>query len=60
MSDETKGASRRDFLRLSAMAAPAAAVTVVTGAEAGAAEPEQGSGLRKTAHVLKYLETARF
>ncbi len=58
---ETKAASRRDFLKLTATAAPAAAVTVVAGtAEAESAEAPKTSGLRKTEHVEKYLESARF
>ncbi|GMG84235.1 hypothetical protein LNKW23_34500 [Paralimibaculum aggregatum] len=60
MSDE-KAASRRDFLKLAATAAPAAAVAAVAGGTAEAAAPETAtSGLRKTEHVEKYLESARF
>lgn len=52
---------RRSFLTLAATAAPVAAVTAVTGAEAEASEAaEEGSGLRKTAHVKAYLDSARF
>ncbi len=57
---ETKAASRRDFLKLTATAAPAAAVSVVAAAPAQAAEETAGAGLRKTEHVEKYLESARF
>ena len=51
---------RRGFLKLASLAAPAAAVTAATGARAEADEVPQGRGLRKTEHVRKYLETARF
>ena len=51
---------RRNFLKLAAMSAPAAA-TAVTGTEAEAAEEaSSGSGLRKTPHVQAYLDSARF
>lgn len=55
------GQSRRDFLKLGAMAAPAAAATVVAG-EAAAVERADtaGEGLRKTPHVEAYLASARF
>ena len=62
MSDEKAGSSRRDFLKLAATGAPAVAVVAVTGgrAEAASLDAAQGAGLRRTAHVDKYLETARF
>ena len=61
MSDERDvNEGRRGFLKLASLAAPAAAVTAATGGEAEAEEAPQGAGLRKTAHVKKYLETARF
>ena len=55
------GQSRRDFLKLGAMAAPAAAASVVA-TEASAVEPADaaGEGLRKTLHVQAYLASARF
>lgn len=54
-------AGRRNFLKLAATAAPAAAVTAVSGTEAAAEEqPAEGSGLRKTPHVQAYLASARF
>ena len=54
--------SRRGFLKLMSVSAPAAAVSAVAATEADAAEPveEQGSGLRMTAHVKAYLDSARF
>lgn len=52
---------RRNFLKLAAVGAPAAAATTVaTTEEAEAATEAQGEGLRKTAHVKAYLESARF
>ena len=60
MSDAS-AATRRDFLKLGAAAAPAVAATVVaaTPGEAAAADAP-GEGLRRTAHVEKAYETARF
>ena len=60
-SDKKADEGRRSFLKLAAMSAPAAAATAVTGtaAEATEAAPE-GSGLRETAHVKAYLDSARF
>lgn len=63
MTESKAAASRRDFLKLAAAGAPAVAVTAVAGtrAEAGVAAAEApGEGLRRTEHVEKYLETARF
>ncbi len=60
-SDKKADEGRRSFLKLAAMSAPAAAATAVTStpAEAAEAEPE-GTGLRETAHVKAYLDSARF
>lgn len=63
MRKEKKGAdtSRRNFLKLAAASAPAAAATAIVGTEAVAEEAlENHSGLRMTDHVKKYLESARF
>lgn len=61
MEQKKEGASRRDFLKLAGTTAPAAAVALAAGTEeAEAAEIVQGSGLRKTEHVKKYLASARF
>ncbi|PCJ90469.1 MAG: twin-arginine translocation pathway signal protein [Hyphomicrobiales bacterium] len=63
MSKQDKSTSRRDFLKLAGAGAPVAAMAVVTGgteAVAAQAVTDAGEGLRKTDHVLKYLETARF
>lgn len=64
MSDKAKTANegRRNFLKLAAVAGPVAASTALGTAPAEAAteaEPE-GTGLRKTAHVKAYLDSARF
>jgi hypothetical protein len=62
MTDEKAGSSRRDFLKLAAAGAPAAAIAAVSsGGTAEAALPEGASvRLRRTEHVEKYLESARF
>jgi hypothetical protein len=61
MTEEKAGNSRRDFLKLATTAAPALAVVAVTGSPAKAAVAESdGLGLRKTEHVKKYLDSARF
>lgn len=55
------GASRRDFLKLAGTSAPAAVAAMAVGTtEAAAEEVTQGSGLKKTEHVKKYLASARF
>ncbi len=54
---------RRSFLKLMGVSAPAAAAAAVTAneADASSAEPEaEGTGLRETAHVKAYLDSARF
>jgi hypothetical protein len=56
-------AGRRGFLKLITTGLPVAAVAAAAGSQAIAApetEVRQSSGLRKTAHYKKYLETARF
>jgi type IV secretory pathway protease TraF len=59
--DEAAVSGRRNFLKLATVAAPAAAVAV-TGKAAAAAEPDDqaGKGLRDTAHVRAYYDSARF
>lgn len=59
--DDHADEGRRNFLKLAATAAPAVAVTAVAGTQAEAAtDLAEGSGLRKTAHVQAYLDSARF
>ena len=62
MKQRKEGASRRDFLKLTGVAAPAAAAVLASGtsAQAVTAETAKSGGLQKTEHVKKYLETARF
>ena len=56
--------SRRDFLKVAAVASGAAGVAAValTSKSVKAAVPETGksTGYRETEHVKKYYETARF
>lgn len=53
--------SRRDFLKMASVAAPAAAVAL-TGEAVVADELDQhaGEGLRDTAHSRAYFKSARF
>ncbi|MEM9475353.1 MAG: twin-arginine translocation signal domain-containing protein [Pseudomonadota bacterium] len=53
---------RRDFLKLSATAAPLAAVAAVSGTDAAeAAEPDLSrETMQDTAHTRAYYESARF
>jgi len=61
MSEDKAATSRRDFLKLATVAAPAVAVAAVTGAAtAEAAVAENAGGYRRTEHVQKYLDSARF
>lgn len=60
MKKETKNTSRREFLKLAAAGAPAAAAVTVSAKQVSAEEIELGSGIQNTEHVLKYYETAKF
>ncbi len=62
MSEKKADEGRRNFLKLAGASAPAAvAAMAVTAEEAEAIELEAaGEGLRKTAHVKAYLDSARF
>lgn len=54
-------AGRRDFLKLAALGAPAAAAASVAGAgEAAASDAPTELGYRETAHVKAYLDSCRF
>ena len=57
-----KGKDRRDFLKMAALTAPAAAVAAGTmGAEAEAATPDLASEtIQDTAHTRAYYDSARF
>jgi len=54
--------SRRDFLKLASVSAPAAvAAATLTGTEAEAAQPATGeTRLQDTAHTRAYFDSARF
>ena len=59
--DTPKDEGRRSFLKFAAVAAPAAATGgLATDAAAETAAEPEGAGLRKTAHVRAYLDSARF
>lgn len=60
MKEKKTASSRRDFLKLATVAAPAVAVASVTGTKGAEAATVQGSGYRRTEHVEKYLKSARF
>ncbi len=60
MKEEKAASSRRDFLKLATVTAPAVAVAGVTGAGQAEAAPAEGAGYRRTEHVDKYLKSARF
>lgn len=63
MSKKTEdGASRRDFLKLASVSAPAAvAAAAIGGTQAEAAEVATGdTRLQDTAHTRAYFESARF
>jgi len=62
MTEETKGASRRDFLKLAGTAAPAAIALAAGSATQAAAQPVDLSSetMQDTAHTRAYLESARF
>ncbi len=59
---EVDAKSRRNFLKMASVSAPAAVAAVsLTGTTAKAAVPdEKGSGLRDTAHTRAYYESAKF
>lgn len=61
MTEKSEASNRRDFLKLAAVGAPAAALAATPGtAEADELAAGAGEGLRRTEHVRKYFETARF
>ncbi len=65
MKDDNDGktSSRRSFLKLAAVSAPAAvAATAISGsvANAGTATKQDESGLQDTAHTRAYLEGTKF
>ena len=61
MTESKAKTNRRDFLKLAVTGAAVAAAATVAGGTASAAVVEEPTeGLRKTEHVEKYLESARF
>ena len=60
MSKKDKSTSRRDFLKMSAVGAPAAAAVSLVGNNAVADETKKKSALQKGAYYKKYLELAKF
>ena len=64
MGKKTEGekSSRRDFLKLASVSAPAAvAALAVSGTRAAATEIDQNtSGLQDTAHTRAYFESLKF
>lgn len=62
MTQETKGTSRRNFLKLAGTAAPAAAVAVATSGTSAEAQPVdlQSDKMQDTAHTRAYFESTRF
>lgn len=60
MKNDETGQSRRDFLKLAGTAAPAAAAVAALAPQEAGAEEASGEGLKKTEHVRRYLESARF
>lgn len=62
MSDSQATESRRGFLKLATLAAPAAATAIVAAPAASVADEAstEGEGLRMTPHVKAYLDSARF
>jgi len=60
MKKADTGQSRRDLLKLAGTAAPAVAAMAALAPDEAEAVEATGKGLRKTEHVKKYLESARF
>ncbi|MDJ0629014.1 MAG: ubiquinol-cytochrome c reductase iron-sulfur subunit N-terminal domain-containing protein [Rhodobacter sp.] len=60
MDKKEAGQSRRDFLKLAGTAAPAAVAAAALAPDSAEAAEATGEGMRKTEHVKKYLESARF
>ena len=62
MTENTKGESRRNFLKLAVTAAPAAAVIVAGSSTQVAADSIDLSSdrMQDTAHTRAYLESTRF
>ena len=63
MTENTKGVSRRNFLKLAGTAAPAAAAVIVAGSSTQVAADSidlSSDRMQDTAHTRAYLESTRF
>ena len=60
MNKEKKSTSRRDFLKMTTVGAPAAAAVTLVGQKATASEHKPKGGLKKSDYYYKYLELAKF
>ena len=62
MTQDTKGTSRRNFLKLAGTAAPGAVVAVTASGTAAQAQPVdlQSDTMQDTAHTRAYLDSTRF
>ena len=61
MTKKEDGASRRDFLKMASVAAPAAVAAASLGGQAEAAvEPAADGTIKDTAHTRAYFDSARF
>jgi hypothetical protein len=62
MTQDTKGTSRRNFLKLAGTAAPAAVVAVTASGTAAQAQPVdlKSDTMQDTAHTRAYLDSTRF
>ena len=61
MTEKTgETSSRRDFLKLVSVSAPAAAAATVAGQAQASAALEAGDVIQDTLHVRTYYESARF
>ncbi len=62
MTQDTKGTSRRNFLKLAGTAAPAAVVAVASSGTAAQAQAVdlQSDTMQDTAHTRAYLDSTRF
>lgn len=62
MTQDTKGTSRRNFLKLAGTAAPAAVVAVTASGTVAQAQPVdlQSDTMQDTAHTRAYLDSTRF
>ncbi|MDV7144902.1 ubiquinol-cytochrome c reductase iron-sulfur subunit N-terminal domain-containing protein [Tropicimonas sp. TH_r6] len=60
MSQQSKDATRRDFLKVAAVSVPAAAAATIVPQEAAADEVTGDTRMQDTAHTRAYYDSARF